>query len=86
MTSGCKVGVLIPEPLGTLCGCLWRMFSLYPVRRGWVGYRGSPLHTGVLLTNVIFGSESHTNMFWNQNLGTTLLQEKHAAFVSIPFS
>ena len=29
---------------------------------------------------VIFGSETQTDMFWNQNFGTKLLQEKHAAF------
>ena len=36
MTSGCKVGVLIPELLGTLCGCprrcLWAAFwELFPI-------------------------------------------------------
>ena len=36
MTSGCKVGVLIPELLGTLCGCprrcLWAVFwELIPI-------------------------------------------------------
>ena len=56
------------RPRGNLCGCLWRclraacwnVFPFTPVRRGGVGYRGSPLHTGVFFWSVIFGLESHT--------------------------
>ena len=52
MTSGCKVGVLIPGhplrlPLALSLGSVLGVLSHTPVRCGWVGYRGSPLHTGV---------------------------------------
>ena len=55
MTSGCKVGVSdsriaghpLRLPLALSLGSVLGVISLTPVRRGWVGYRGSPLHTGV---------------------------------------
>ena len=68
MTSGCKVGVLIPERGGTLCGCLWRClraafceyFSFSPCATwwGWLQRITTP-HGGCHLI-VIFGFESHT--------------------------
>ena len=56
------------------------MISLTPVRSGWVGYRGSPLHTGVWFDCDLWIIFWHTNWFWNQNSGTTLLQEKTCCF------
>ena len=87
MTSGCKVGVLIPDLLGTLCGCPWR--CLWAAFWKWfplplcdvVGLVTEDHHStqGFDLI-VIFGSFCHTNWFWNQNSGTTLLQEKACCF------
>ena len=36
--------------------------------------------------DVIFGSETQTDLFWNQNFGTTQLQEKLVTFALFPFS
>ncbi len=87
MTSGCKVGVLIPELLGTLCGCPWRcllaaFWEFFPIPLCDVaGLVTEDQHStqGFDLI-VIFGWFCHTNWFWNQNFGTTLLPEKACCF------
>jgi len=68
MTSGCKVGVLIPELLGTLCGCPWRclwaaFWEFFPIPLcGVAGLVTEDHHStqGFDLI-VIFGSFCHTN-------------------------
>ena len=87
MTSGCKVGVLIPELLGTLCGCPWRclwaaFWEFFPIPLCDVAGLVTEDHhsTQGFDLIVIFGSFCHTNWFWNQNFGTKLLQEKACCF------
>ena len=70
---------------GAVRAAFWNVFPLTPVRRGGVGYRGSPLHTGLSFDCDLWTWITHRR-FWNQNFGTTLPQEKHAAFISFPFS
>ena len=62
MTSGCKVGVLIPELLGTLCGCPWRclwaaFWEFFPIPL--CGVAGLVPRQSYVPLNVARGALSH---------------------------
>ena len=93
MTSGCKVGVLIPELLGTLCGCprrcLWAAFwELFSIPLCDVAGLVSEDHhsTQGFVLIVILGSFSDTQTDSGiRTLAPRYYRKKHAAFVSFHF-
>ena len=79
--GGCADSRIFLIPCGCLRSCpegrvwileLCLVWSLY----GRAGHIGSPLHTG-LFRCLILGSRLKTDMFWNQNFGTSLLTGKN---------